>query len=81
MYTYIFLIQSQHEMFLMRKNQLDFKTLALALAVDKDKREDYIMVSLLHTLSYHSQYLFCTARPILLHIRSKWYYFFLNKLI
>lgn len=42
------LAQSQHEMFLMRKNHLDFKTLAQALAMDKDRREDYIMVSLLY---------------------------------
>ncbi|XP_054475956.1 uncharacterized protein LOC129108257 [Anoplopoma fimbria] len=33
---------SQHEMFLMRKNHLDFKALAQALAMDKDKLEDYI---------------------------------------
>ncbi|XP_067445113.1 nuclear factor of activated T-cells 5 [Thunnus thynnus] len=33
---------SQHEMFLMRKNHLDFKALAQTLAVDKDKLEDYI---------------------------------------
>ncbi|KAK9517238.1 hypothetical protein VZT92_025123 [Zoarces viviparus] len=32
----------QHEMFLMRKNHLDFKALAQTLAVDKDKLEDYI---------------------------------------
>ncbi|XP_045892828.1 uncharacterized protein LOC123961461 [Micropterus dolomieu] len=33
---------SQHEMFLMRKNHLDFKALAQSLAMDKDKLEDYI---------------------------------------
>ncbi|XP_051239134.1 uncharacterized protein LOC127353694 [Dicentrarchus labrax] len=33
---------SHHEMLLMRKNHLDFKALAQALAMDKDKREDYI---------------------------------------
>ncbi|TDH09051.1 hypothetical protein EPR50_G00082560 [Perca flavescens] len=33
---------SQHEMFLMRKNHVDFKALAQALAMDKDKLEDYI---------------------------------------
>ncbi|CAK6975143.1 uncharacterized protein LOC122985706 [Scomber scombrus] len=33
---------SQHEMFLMRKNHLDFKTLAQTLAMDKDRLEDYI---------------------------------------
>ncbi|KAM7396340.1 hypothetical protein PAMP_019385 [Pampus punctatissimus] len=33
---------SQHKMFLMTKNHLDFKTLAQTLAVDKDKLEDYI---------------------------------------
>ncbi|XP_030586828.1 uncharacterized protein LOC115781337 [Archocentrus centrarchus] len=33
---------SQHEMFLMRKNHLDFRTLAQTLAVDKDRRDDYI---------------------------------------
>ncbi|XP_071346148.1 uncharacterized protein [Trachinotus anak] len=33
---------SQHETFLMRKNNVDFKTLAQALAMDKDKLEDYI---------------------------------------
>ncbi|KAF3689260.1 TERF1-interacting nuclear factor 2 TRF1-interacting nuclear protein 2 [Channa argus] len=33
---------SQHEMFIMRKNHLDFKTLAQALAMDKVKLEDYI---------------------------------------
>lgn len=31
-------------MFLMRKNHLDFKSLALALAMDKIKLEDYILV-------------------------------------
>lgn len=33
-------------MFLMRKNHLDFKALAQSLAMDKDKLEDYIKVSL-----------------------------------
>ncbi|KAI9518251.1 hypothetical protein NQZ68_038917 [Dissostichus eleginoides] len=33
---------SQHEMFLMRKNHVEFKALAQTLAMDKDKREDYI---------------------------------------
>ncbi|XP_068460080.1 uncharacterized protein [Clinocottus analis] len=33
---------SQHEMFLMRKNHLDFKALAQALAMDKAKLQDYI---------------------------------------
>ncbi|XP_040894239.1 mucin-17 [Toxotes jaculatrix] len=33
---------NQHEMFLMRKNNLDFKTLAQALAMDKEKLADYI---------------------------------------
>ncbi|XP_034390585.1 uncharacterized protein LOC117732070 [Cyclopterus lumpus] len=33
---------SQHAMFLMRKNHLDFKVLAQALAMDKNKLEDYI---------------------------------------
>ncbi|KAI3371725.1 hypothetical protein L3Q82_024297, partial [Scortum barcoo] len=33
---------SQHEMFLMRKNHLDFKSLAQALAMDKVKLQDYI---------------------------------------
>ncbi|XP_056242275.1 uncharacterized protein LOC130175761 [Seriola aureovittata] len=33
---------NQHEMFLMRKNNMDFKALAQALAMDKDKLEDYI---------------------------------------
>lgn len=37
-------------MFLMRKNHLDFKTLAQALAMDKDKLEDYMKVSLFHIL-------------------------------
>ncbi|XP_068579288.1 uncharacterized protein [Cebidichthys violaceus] len=35
---------SQREMFLMRKNHLDFKALAQALAVDKNKLEDYIKI-------------------------------------
>ncbi|XP_073328732.1 uncharacterized protein [Pagrus major] len=34
---------TQREMFLMRKNHLDFKSLALALAMDKVKLEDYIL--------------------------------------
>lgn len=42
------LAQNQHEMFLMRKNHLDFKALAQRLAMDKDKLQDYITVSLLH---------------------------------
>lgn len=46
--------QSQHDMFLMRKNHLDFKAVAQALAMDKAKLEDYIMVSLLHMLCYNS---------------------------
>ncbi|XP_039987857.1 uncharacterized protein LOC120792685 isoform X2 [Xiphias gladius] len=33
---------NQHEMFLMRKHNLDFKALAQALAMDKDKLDDYI---------------------------------------
>ncbi|XP_063754644.1 uncharacterized protein LOC134874535 [Eleginops maclovinus] len=33
---------NQHEMFLMRKNHVDFKALAQTLAMDKDKSEDYI---------------------------------------
>uniref|UniRef100_G3N5L5 TERF1-interacting nuclear factor 2 N-terminal domain-containing protein n=1 Tax=Gasterosteus aculeatus TaxID=69293 RepID=G3N5L5_GASAC len=33
---------SQREMFLMRKNHLDFKTLAQALAMNKDKLEYYV---------------------------------------
>ncbi|XP_029908981.1 uncharacterized protein LOC115360295 [Myripristis murdjan] len=33
---------SQHEMFLMRKNHLDFKALAHTLAMDKDKLECYV---------------------------------------
>ncbi|XP_047452676.1 uncharacterized protein LOC125015065 isoform X2 [Mugil cephalus] len=33
---------SQREMFLMRKNHLEFKSLAQTLAVDKERREDYI---------------------------------------
>lgn len=33
---------SQREMFLMRKNHLDFRTLAQTLAMDKDKLEHYI---------------------------------------
>ncbi|KAK2841734.1 hypothetical protein Q5P01_011934 [Channa striata] len=33
---------SQHEMFLMRKNHLDFKTLAQALVMDEVKLEDYM---------------------------------------
>ncbi|XP_032378204.1 uncharacterized protein LOC116693383 [Etheostoma spectabile] len=33
---------SQHEMFLMRKNHVDFKALAQALAMDKVKLEDYM---------------------------------------
>ncbi|XP_019113741.2 uncharacterized protein LOC104938148 [Larimichthys crocea] len=33
---------NQHEMFLMRKNHLDFKALAQRLAMDKDKLQDYI---------------------------------------
>ncbi|KAG7231074.1 hypothetical protein INR49_025104, partial [Caranx melampygus] len=33
---------NQHEMFLMRKNNQDFKALAQSLAMDKDKLEDYI---------------------------------------
>ncbi|XP_059191492.1 uncharacterized protein LOC131973500 [Centropristis striata] len=33
---------NQHEMFLMRKNHLDFKALAQVLATDKDKLKDYI---------------------------------------
>lgn len=49
-----YLAQSQHEMFIMRKNHLDFKAVAQALAMDKDKLGDYIMVSLLHTPSYNS---------------------------
>lgn len=48
-------------MFLMRKNQLDFKTLALALVMDKDRREDYIMVSLLHTLAAQTHRSFTVA--------------------
>ena len=40
--------QSQHEMFLMKKNHQDFKALAQVLAMDKDKREDYMKVGLLH---------------------------------
>lgn len=39
------LVQSQREMFLMRKNHLDFKTLAQALAMNKDKLEYYVAVS------------------------------------
>lgn len=38
------LAQNQHEMFLMRKHNLDFKALAQALAMDKDKLDDYIKV-------------------------------------
>lgn len=34
----------------MRKNHLDFKTLAQALAVDKDKLEEYIKVSFVFCL-------------------------------
>ncbi|XP_070828044.1 uncharacterized protein [Chaetodon trifascialis] len=34
---------NQHEMFLMRKNHLDFKALAQALATDKDRLEGYMM--------------------------------------
>nr|XP_046249798.1 uncharacterized protein LOC124061693 [Scatophagus argus] len=34
---------SPHEMYLMKKNHLDFKALAHTLAVDKDKRKDYLM--------------------------------------
>lgn len=59
--------QSQHDMFLMRKNHLDFKAVAQALAMDKAKLEDYIMVSLLHMLSYNSttcQCPICTGCPI-----------------
>lgn len=48
------LAQNQHEMFLMRKNHLDFKVVAQALAMDKAKLDDYVMVSLLHMLSYNS---------------------------
>ncbi|XP_069384583.1 uncharacterized protein [Paralichthys olivaceus] len=33
---------NQHEMFLMRKNNLDFKVLAQALVMDKDKLEYYV---------------------------------------
>ncbi|XP_029010612.1 uncharacterized protein LOC114857875 [Betta splendens] len=33
---------NQLDMFLMRKNHLDFKTLAQSLAVDKEKRNDYM---------------------------------------
>ncbi|XP_061577270.1 uncharacterized protein LOC133443931 [Cololabis saira] len=33
---------SKREMFLMRKNHLDFKSLAQTLAIDKDRLEDYI---------------------------------------
>lgn len=43
----VFLEQSQREMFLMRKNHLDFRTLAQTLAMDKDKLEHYIKVNLL----------------------------------
>lgn len=45
-----FFAQSQHDMFLMRKNHLDFKALAVALATDKNKLEDYMKVCLFHTL-------------------------------
>lgn len=53
------LAQNQREMFLMRKNHLDFKAVAQALAMDKAKLEDYIMVSLLHMLSYNSTACWC----------------------
>ncbi|KAM3609737.1 uncharacterized protein V6R79_019634 [Siganus canaliculatus] len=33
---------SQHELFLMRKNQLDFKNLAQSLVLDKNKLRDYV---------------------------------------
>ena len=39
-----FLAQNQHEMFLMRKNNLDFRVLAQALAMDQDKLEYYVKV-------------------------------------
>ncbi|XP_028286688.1 uncharacterized protein LOC114451908 [Parambassis ranga] len=33
---------SQHEMFLMRKNNLDFKNLAQSLTLDKQRRDEYV---------------------------------------
>lgn len=39
--------QSQHEMFLMRKNHLDFKNLAQALTLDQHRREEYVQVGFL----------------------------------
>lgn len=40
--------QSQREMFLMRKNHVEFKSFAQTLAINKDRGEEYIKVSLKH---------------------------------
>lgn len=42
-------------MFHMRKSQLDFRTLAETLAMDKDKLEDYVKVSLPPTAAQPSK--------------------------
>lgn len=45
--SYVFDSKSHREMFLMKKNHLDFKALAQSLAMDKSKLELYVTVSLL----------------------------------
>ena len=42
---FFFQLKNQHQIFLMRKNHLDFKDLAQSLAMDKSKLERYVAVS------------------------------------
>lgn len=46
-FFFLFHPKSQREIFLMKKNHLDFKNLAQSLAVDKGKLERYVEVSFL----------------------------------
>lgn len=41
-------------MFLMRKNHAEFKSFAQALAISKDRREEYIKVSFKHLTRLYS---------------------------